>query len=197
MRGSNGGWNRSHGQIEKTPRIDSFDIGASDGWGSLYCGFKVFHALKENGLITVFLGDGPLDEEVNIGLSHKPNGYGGQQTFFICPACGQRVRFLYQAGETFLCRRCSNLNYKSQQETRSDSMYYFHQGVALVEKHLDTWPRAFLDGFGFCTWLPERPWYMHSNTYRRYLARFMKYQERYNEKQLQDLQRILGILGKG
>jgi len=33
---SNGGWNKSHGTVEATPRIDSFEAGSVKGWGTLY-----------------------------------------------------------------------------------------------------------------------------------------------------------------
>ena len=33
---NNGGWNKSHGTIEKTPRVDSFEAGEIDGWGALF-----------------------------------------------------------------------------------------------------------------------------------------------------------------
>lgn len=35
--------------------------------------------------------------------------------------------YLYLTGGVFLCRKCSRLNYRSQQETRSDSMYYYER----------------------------------------------------------------------
>lgn len=57
-----------------------------------------------------------------VELSHKNNGFGWWQTFFLCPECGERVRFLYLTGRRgFLCRRCARLNYRSQQRTK-DSM---------------------------------------------------------------------------
>lgn len=33
---NNGGWNKSHGTVEKTPRIDSFDSAISEGGGALF-----------------------------------------------------------------------------------------------------------------------------------------------------------------
>lgn len=60
-----------------------------------------------------------------IELSRKENGFGGNQAFFLCPACGERRRYLYQLGAAFLCRKCAQLNYRSQQETRSGSMYFY------------------------------------------------------------------------
>ena len=129
-----------------------------------------------------------------LELSHKPNGYGGSQAFFRCPACGRRVRYLYQAGAGLLCRKCAGLNYKSQQETRSDSMYYYHKGIDLAEKLLDIWSGERPDGFSFCTWIPEKPRYMHQTTYRRYLLRFLRYQEKHYNREMADMARMLRLL---
>lgn len=81
------------------------------------------------------------------------------------------------------------MNYKSQQQTRSGSMYYYDKGMALAEKHLDTWIRP--DGFIFCRWLPERPRYMHQSTYRRHLIRFLRYREKHSDRQMEDALKIL------
>lgn len=130
---------------------------------------------------------------MELELSRKENGFRGSQAFFLCPACGKRVRYLYQVGTAFLCRKCSNLNYRSQQETRSDSMYYYGKGMDLVEKHLDTWPRVSPDGFSFCVWIPERPRYMHQSTYKRYLRRFVRYQDRHQRRTQEDLARLVRL----
>lgn len=200
---NNGGWNKSHGTIEKTPRIDSFEAGEVGGWGKLFgytakgmplvldCCWNIEYAPdRDIETVTLWHRDG---WSRTIELSRKRNGYGGSQTFFLCPACGGRVRYLYQVGAAFLCRKCARLNYRSQQATRSDSMYYYDKGVALVEKHLDTWPGFRPDGFSFCRWIPERPWYMHQSTYRKYLRRFAKYQDQHQRRQLEDMARLLRI----
>lgn len=202
---NNGGWNRSHGTIEKVPRIDSYEAGSIEGWGHLF-------ADRDKGLPLVleccreveYMPDGeretvelwhPKDGwSQTLELSRKVNGYGGDQAFFLCPACGGRVRYLYQVGATFLCRKCSRLNYRSQQETRSGTLYWYDKGIALVEKHLDTWPRVRPDGFEFCAWIPERPRYMHQTTYRRYLRRFAKYQQHHQIREMEDMMRILRLL---
>lgn len=200
---NNGGWNKTHGTVEKVPRIDSYEAGSIEGWGTLF-------AYRGNGLHLVldclrdieYTPDRDIESvEVwhpkegwsrTIELSRKANGYGGDQAFFLCPACGRRVRYLYQVGATFLCRKCAELNYRSQQETRSGSMFFYNQGCALVEKHLDTWPRMRPDSFAFCDWVPDRPRYMHQTTYRRYLARFLRYRRQHEARELEDLRRILG-----
>lgn len=72
-------------------------------------------------------------------------------------------------------------------------MYYYDKGVALVEKHLDTWPRFRPDGFSFCRWMPERPRYMHQTTYQRYLARFLRYRKKHADRQMADMLKLLKI----
>ena len=198
---NNGGWNKTHGTVEKTPRIDSFEAG--DGWGTLF-GYAdggiplVLDCLHNTG----YELDGKWENlEVwnskagwtkTIELSRKRNGFGGSQPFFLCPACGERVRYLYLTGGVFLCRKCSGLNYRSQQETRSDSMYYYDKGMGLVEKHLEP-PPFLIDGFVFCRWIPDRPRYMHQTTYRRYLRRFAKYRDQHQRRQLEDMARLLRL----
>ena len=197
--GTNGGWNRSHGTVERTPRIDSYEAGEINGWGTLFC-----HA---DGSIPIMLdcchdtGCAPDRETVwvwcpkdgwsqTLELSRKRNGFGGSQAFFLCQSCGERRRYLYHGGAAFLCRKCARLNYKSQQVNRSDSMYYYDKGMNLVEKHLAP-PPFFIDGFGFSCWIPDRPRYMHQSTYGRYLRRFSIYQDRHQKRQLADLEKIL------
>ena len=200
---NNGGWNKSHGTIEKTPRVDSFEAGEIDGWGTLF-------GYADGGIPLVLdcchnTGCAPDGEWENLEvwnsktgwsqtleLSRKENGFGGSQTFFLCPSCGERRRYLYQVGAALLCRKCSRLNYRSQQETRSDSMYYYDKGMGLVEKHLEP-PPFLIDGFGFCRWIPDRPRYMHQTTYRRYLRRFAKYQDQHQRRQLEDMARLLRL----
>ncbi len=200
----NGGWNKSHGTIEETCRIDSYEAGAVDGWGCLF-GYaeKGIPLVLDCERSTEYGPEPEQDREIvevwhpkegwdqTLELSRKANGYGGSQAFFLCPACGARRRYLYQKGTGFLCRKCAKLNYRSQQETRSDSMYFYRKGCELVEKHLDTWPRVRPDGFSFCAWIPERPRYMHQTTYKRYLRRFARYQDQHQRRQLLDIARLL------
>lgn len=204
---NHGGWNKTHGTVEKTPRIDSYEAAAVQGLGHLL-------GYADNGIPLVldchrcmeYGPDPETDREVvevwnpkerwsrELELSRKPNGYGGDQAFFLCPACGRRVRYLYQVGAAFLCRKCARLNYRSQQETRSGTMFYYDKGINLIKKHLDTWPRVRPDGFSFCTWIPEKPRYMHGSTYRRYLLRFLRYQEKHYNREMEDMARLLRLL---
>lgn len=200
-RRNNGGWNRRCGQIEKTPRIDSFEAGALDGWDTLFAsgngrmaaldGYRYIEYTPQEEREFVEIWHPQEGWSETLTLSRKANGFGGSQPFFLCPACGERRRYLYLTGATFLCRRCAELNYKSQQETRSGSMYYYGKGMELAEKHLDAWPRVRPDGFAFCDWVPDRPRYMHRAAYRRYLARFMRYRKKHADRQIADMLRLL------
>ncbi len=182
---NNGGWNKSHGTVETTPRVDSFEATNWEGVLFAECGGKMLSIDYDHSIEY-----GPdVDRELvemwggrwsqTVELSRIVSGFGGSRAFWLCPACGGRVRYLYFTGAIFLCRKCARLNYRSQQETKSDCMYYYDKGVALVEKHLDTWPRFRPDGFSFCDWVPDRPRYMHQTTYRRYLARFLRYRKKH------------------
>ncbi len=204
---NNGGWNRSHGCLESVPRIDSFEAGTLDGWGVLFaeserkmlafdCGHYIEYGPQEGQEIVEIVHPKELWENV-LALTRLSSGFGGNRVFWLCPACGGRVRFLYQTGATFLCRKCAGLNYKSQQETKSDGMYYYRKGMALVEKRFAHWPLVRPDGFTFCNWMPDRPRYMHQTTYRRYLAQFLRYREKHSIRQIEDMQQILRIYGKG
>lgn len=188
MRFSNtaGGRNRTHGQVEQVPRIDSFEAGRLWGSGGLYCvpqkavdGDTILgcswrlldaHRGRIDRLEVYIPGCGP----VALKLSHIRNGYGGQRTFFLCPECGERVRYLYLSESRLRCRKCAQLNYKSQQQTR-DTEAYFDQGMAYLGSHLapPPWP---LDGLDFQHYVPPRPRYMHQATYQHRLARFSRYQ---------------------
>ena len=199
---NNGGWNKTHGTIEKTPRIDSFDSAISEGGDTLFICADGVTRLIDFDHYTDYGPTPEADREIvelwgkdwsqTLELSRKENGFGGNQVFFLCPGCGERRRFLYLTRAGFLCRKCSRLNYRSQQATRSDSMYYYDKGMALAEKHLEPPPFP-VDGFGFCRWIPSRPRYMHQATYRRYLRRFAKYQEQHQRRQLEDMARILRL----
>lgn len=204
---NNGGWNKSHGTVETIPRVDSFEAGAVGYDGVLFgytdkgprlmldCYRDIIYA-PDREIETVEIWHPKDGWSETIELSRKRNGFGGSQAFFLCPACGGRVRYLYQVGATFLCRKCAQLNYKSQQATRSGCMYYYDKGMTLVEKHLDTWPRVHPDGSSFCRWLPERPRYMHQSTYRRHLIRFLRYQKKHADRQMVDMMKLLGMLNR-
>lgn len=201
---NNGGRNKSHGTVEITPRVDSFEAGTVESGGALFTYGGGKSLLLECDHCTEYGPTEKADREIvelwaggwsqTIELSRIASGFGGSRAFWLCPACSGRVRYLYFTGAIFLCRKCAGVNYKSQQETKSDCMYYYDKGMALAEKHLDRWPRIRPDGFSFCRWVPDRPRYMHQTTYRRYLARFLRYRQKHADRQITDMLRLLKIL---
>ena len=78
FRCNNGGWNKTHEQVEQMPRIDSFELKHTHAWGGIFCGGKYLDIYQDNDLARIFPQRG-----YKIRLSHKANGYGGQQTFFF------------------------------------------------------------------------------------------------------------------
>lgn len=160
--GHSGGGDRAHGQAGDCPRIDSFK-----------------------------LGPGACNSWAGLELSYKRNGYGKAQAFFLCPLCGRRGRYMYPAAGGFCCRACAGLSYKSQQGAKTDSLYYYHKGLAYAKKHLagPPWP---MDSFTFCRWLPARPRYMHQSTYGRHLARFLWYRGQHQKRLWADAGKIAG-----
>ena len=190
-RNNAGGWNKTHEQVEKTPRIDSFEVPSLHGTGCLWCGNGLIQAHKvDECSVLLHLKGG----DQRVFLSYSPNGFGGKQAFFLCPECGGRFRFLYLAGQGVLCRKCARLNYKSQQGTKG-SMVDYHKGMDYVRKRLAP-PLHPIDGFSFCDWIPDRPRYMHRATYRKHLSRFLRYRQRHEARTLADLLRIIGPKGR-
>ena len=61
------------------------------------------------------------DMKYPVQLSETACHYGGQRTWWLCPAvgCGRRVAVLY-GGAVFACRQCQRLAYPSQREAPDD-----------------------------------------------------------------------------
>ena len=64
----------------------------------------------------VRLNGGPWHRvEESITISWTKCNYGGSRPWMHCPQCQRRVVILYLTGR-FLCRRCGNLSYQTQNE---------------------------------------------------------------------------------
>ena len=72
---------------------------------------------------------------------------------------------------------------------------YYEKGMEYAKEHLTT-PVCSVDGFTFCDWIPERPRYMHRETYRKRLRRFSKYQKRHEARMMSDVLRLIGPAGR-
>ncbi len=186
-----GGDNRTHGQIERAERIDSFEAGKVEGWGTLFTNSMVpldcEHFMEDDGE-TVELSRGWWS--VMLELTRKKNGFGGSCAFWCCPRCGRWARFLYFKGQGFLCRSCAKLNYRCQQRTK-DSTNHARDGLKLARDKLRWEPPFPVAPMDFPHVVPDRPRYMHKRTYYRYLARYMRYQEKYQRDSMREMLAIL------
>jgi len=86
--------------------------------------------------------------------------YGGRRYWFLCPRCGRKSTFLY-GGKYFLCRRCQNLSYPTQQ------MGFWERMLARSRKYEK---RVLKDG---C----RKPW-VHQSTFEKYMDRSEDYEMR-------------------
>lgn len=60
--------------------------------------------------------------------------FGGWRHWFNCPCCNKRVGKLYHGHYGFACRECYNLNYLSQQLSKTDSYYHNLQAERIAKK---------------------------------------------------------------
>ena len=97
-----------------------------------------------------------------VRLSWTPCTYGGQRTWWLCPAagCGRRVAVLY-GGKVYACRHCHKLAYLTQREQPPD------RAGSKADKLRDRlkWEPGILNGNGI------KPKGMHWATFERLQAR--------------------------
>lgn len=99
-------------------------------------------------------------EEYPVELVRTPCHYGGERTWFLCPArgCGRRVAVLYGGG-IFACRHCHRVVYESQRE---QPHYRALRRIQAI--------RTKLGGSGsMAEPFPHKPKGMHWRTYDRLL----------------------------
>lgn len=194
-----GGDNKTHGQIERADRIDSFEAGKIAGWGMVLAsrGDKMLplrcdrcgHAGREFVELS-YPGSRWRD---TLELARVRSGFGGSRVFWLCPICDRRARFLYFKDRRFVCRGCAALNYRSQQRTR-DSINHYRDGLKLARDKLGWEPPGWVVPMDFPDLTPPRPRYMHERTYQQHLARFRQYQAAYQRDSMREALAILAIL---
>jgi len=68
-------------------------------------------------------GEGEAEDVVErVALDRTVCHFGGARTWFRCPHCQRRAAILYGPGRLFLCRRCYDLAYPSQNESLDDRL---------------------------------------------------------------------------
>lgn len=128
----------------------------------------------------------------------------GDRYYLKCTACKSRrdILFLYLfkyegiQHATGVCRDCMNLNYRSQQRTRTDEFFYYLKMVeicVLLGAQESPDPENFVYEPA-----PDRPKGMHWKTYNNHVAKYYKYRDAafriVHEKDLKEMSRIRSLL---
>jgi len=103
--------------------------------------------------------------ESAIRLERTPCNYGGERVWMRCPCCHRRCAIVYLTDKYPACRKCYNLAYYSEGETRLDRA--MRQARKAQEKL--GYKEGRLD-----EWLPK-PKGMHQKTYERHLKVIKQY----------------------
>ncbi len=97
-------------------RIDAFQLYKNKkAYGFLYESLNMLAAPDGSHLKVSYGKD--RKRSYMIPIKQVSCNYGGFRYFFACPLCHKHMRFLYHAERSclFLCRKCLNLSYESQQ----------------------------------------------------------------------------------
>ena len=143
---------KKHGQVEREIRIDSFE--------AEYRAFQIAPCA-----LLPFEREGMrirLDGEKIVKLAYMHNA-AGRLTFFLCPCCGKRVRFLYLP--EYRCRECSGLNYRCQQTTKGSLA-----DIRAIPAKIGARQPGELE----LDYKLERPRYMHRGRFERHKKRLEK-----------------------
>jgi hypothetical protein len=67
--------------------------------------------------------------------------YGGRRWWFICPntRCGRRNSILYSSGDYFVCRKCAQLKYTSQEYSGKYRILHNLFGIEDYERTMKRW----------------------------------------------------------
>ncbi len=136
-------------------------------------------------------GDGE-DIVETIHIVRVPCRYGGSRPYFICPGvvngirCERRVVKLHGAGRYFLCRKCYNLAYSSQNEDELD------RAMRRANK-----ARHKLGGeFGLDAPFPSRPKGMWHTTYWKLCNKVITEEEEVEDRFAFRAMRLMGNANK-
>lgn len=190
-----GGWNKTHGRVDKRLCLDSF--GLLKGWHDGHTasikwpnGAAVAGELSNDQLILAYVPKDGEPVKQTINLSRISNGYGGKpRTYFLCPYCGKRVQKLYFSEQRFRCRICAYLNYYTQQVTHNDEEWAWRM-ERIFRK--DFGIKGELIPMDMCRWIPDKPKGMHWETYYKKLAKLCRAQDGYNRAFVAQAGKIMG-----
>lgn len=147
--------------------IDSFKLYKND----MMSGFTVdpleFRAEANPDHLKIIYGK-RKQHSYTIPVDRLSCNYGGYRSYFRCPLCDCRMRFLYFAERSiFLCRKCLNLGYEIQRLRPTMRYEYTSQKVKeLVQKR----------GGDLSAY--KKPPRMHKDTYRRLSSKQFYYEHK-------------------
>lgn len=108
--------------------IDSFKIFKNNDGSFSIKGLDI--KAKSNKLELSIVFGKRKDHLYKIKLDKLQRNFGGYIYFFKCPFCQKRMRILYLAENSiFLCRKCLNLSYQSQQLRPSQRYDYMSNKI--------------------------------------------------------------------
>ena len=117
-----------------------------------------------------------------IDVEKLPCNYGGFRSFFKCPLCRKRMRFLYFAEKSiFLCRGCLNLSYKSQRLRPTERYYHMSNKV----KELVKQKGGSLENY-------QKPPHIHAKTFKNLRLKKLYYEDKSHQALNQDLRLWFG-----
>ena len=166
---------KKHGQVEKAKRIDSFE---SSGRAFQIAPFELVRFVREDNEIRIGARRIELERVYNVA---------GWQTFFLCPYCGKRVRFLYLPD--YKCRGCAKLNYRCQQITKG-SVEALQSIPAKIGAVLP--PRELfelIDDYSL-----SRPPYMRQRQFEKYRQRYQKHEDAFIQRETGRYLRLINHL---
>ena len=109
-----------------------------------------------------------------IPVEKKSCNYGGFYYFFHCPKCSSRMRKLYFSKGKYLCRKCANLSYYSQQLRPSMRNWYAGNKIETLLKNKG----------GSLHLKPQRMTY---RTFQRLRIKYVKYDEQSDNEECKEL----------
>ena len=114
--------------------------------------------------------------------------FGGLRYWWLCPACGRRCADIY-GGRLFLCRLCNNLTYGSAQ-TAGDTLERARRKLRAIFRKLGADWKVPCWG----TDMPDKPPYMHWDTYDRLMAEYWHWRDMESMSFMAGFARLTGRL---
>ena len=101
-------------------------------------------------------GEDQEEHSERIVIQRTKCHFGGSRPWWFCPRCGRRCAILY-GGRRFFCRRCRDIRYRSQSESKAERLLRKAERI-----------RAKVGGSGIVFGdFPPKPKGMHWRTYHR------------------------------